>query len=117
MGITTTAKSNLILTDAEVTNTQIMKQLTGSIPIAALPEFTAASAKQELLATIELLQKYNGATATNLKLLTAIVESILWSEESYTKFLQYGFDIAIEIFNLNSQNWDFEQVLTSSHNP
>ncbi|WP_225226344.1 hypothetical protein [Komarekiella delphini-convector] len=67
-----------------------MKQLTGSMPIAALPESTAAFAKQQLLATIDWLQREGATTETNLKLLTAIVESILWSEESYTRFLQAG---------------------------
>ena len=71
-----------------------MKQLTGFIPIAALPESTAASAKQQLIETIEWLYKEGAATETNLKLLTAIVESILCSEESYTRFLQCGFDLA-----------------------
>jgi hypothetical protein len=94
-----------------------MKQLTGFIPIAALPESTAASAKKELLETIEWLQSEGAATETNLKLLTAIVESILWSEESYTKFLQCGFDAAIELFDTNSQNWEFEEAMLSRHNP
>ncbi len=94
-----------------------MKQLTGSIPIAALPESTAASAKQQLIEIIEWLQPEGAATETNLKLLTVIVESILWSEESYTRFLQCGFDAAIEFFDTNSQNWDFEESISSSHNP
>jgi hypothetical protein len=94
-----------------------MKQLTGSIPIAALPPSTAASAKQQLLTTIEWLQSEGAATETNLKLLTAIVESILWSEESYTRFLQCGFDAAIELFDISSQNWDFEESISSPHNP
>lgn len=63
-----------------------MKQLTGFIPIAALPPSTAAWSKKELLSTIEWLQSEGAPTETNLKLLTAIVESILWSEESYTRF-------------------------------
>ncbi|WP_225226359.1 hypothetical protein [Komarekiella delphini-convector] len=54
---------------------------------------------------------------TNLKLLTAIVESILWSEESYTRFLQCGFDAAIELFDISSQNWEFEESMSSRHNP
>ncbi|NEU84705.1 hypothetical protein, partial [Nostoc sp. UIC 10630] len=78
-----------------------MKQLTGFIPIAALPPSTAASAKQ-LLETIEWLHKEGAATETNLKLLTVIVKSILCSEESYTRFLQCGFDAAIEFFDTNS---------------
>ena len=94
-----------------------MKQLTGFIPIAALPASTAASAKQQLIATIEWLHKEGAATETNLKLLTAIVESILCSEESYTRFLQCGFDAAIELFDTNSQNWEFEESMSSSHNP
>lgn len=94
-----------------------MKQLTVSMPIAALPESTAAFAKQQLLATIEWLQKEGAADETNLKLLTAIVESILWSEESYTRFLQCGFDAAIELFDITSQNWEFEESTSSRHNP
>lgn len=94
-----------------------MKQLTGFIPVAALPESTAASAKQQLLETIEWLHKEGAATETNLKLLTAIVESILCSEESYTRFLQCGFDAAIEFFDTNSQNWEFEYSMSSPHNP
>lgn len=94
-----------------------MKKLTGFIPIAALPESTAASAKQHLIETIEWLYKEGAATETNLKLLTAIVESILCSEESYTRFLQCGFDAAIEFFDTNSQNWEFEESISSRHNP
>lgn len=94
-----------------------MKQLTGFIPIAALPESTAASAKQQLIVTIEWLQSEGAATETNLKLLTVIVESILWSEESYTRFLQCGFDAAIELFDSVSQNWEVEQARSSPHNP
>jgi phage/plasmid-associated DNA primase len=94
-----------------------MKQLTGSIPIAALPESTDVSAKEQLIATIEWLQKEGAASETNLKLLTAIVESILWSEESYTRFLQCGFDAAIELFDISSQNWEFEESMSSPHNP
>ncbi|MBD2510027.1 hypothetical protein H6G91_22470 [Nostoc muscorum FACHB-395] len=94
-----------------------MKQLTGFIPIAALPPSTAASAKQQLIETIEWLYKEGAASETNLKLLTAIVESILCSEESYTRFLECGFDAAIEFFDTNSQNWDFEESISSSHNP
>ncbi|MEH2151698.1 hypothetical protein [Nostoc sp.] len=94
-----------------------MKQLTGFIPVAALPESTAASAKQQLIETIEWVYKEGAATETNLKLLTAIVESILYSEESYTRFLQCGFDAAIEFFDTNSQNWDFEESISSPHNP
>ncbi|MCC5666965.1 hypothetical protein LC653_24510 [Nostoc sp. CHAB 5784] len=94
-----------------------MKQLTGFIPITALPPSTAASAKQQLLETIEWLQSQGAATETNLNLLTAIVESILWSEESYTRFLQYGFDAAIELFDISSQNWEFEESTSSRHNP
>ena len=94
-----------------------MKQLTGFIPIAALPASTAASAKQQLIETIEWLHKEGAATETNLKLLTAIVESILCSEESYTRFLQCGFDAAIEFFDTNSQNWDFGESMLSPHNP
>ncbi|MHC5771851.1 MAG: hypothetical protein ACYTXI_41300 [Nostoc sp.] len=94
-----------------------MKQLTGFIPIAALPESTAASAKQQLIETIEWLHKEGAATETNLKLLTAIVESILWSEESYTRFLQCGFDAAIELFDISYQNWEFEESMSSPHNP
>ncbi|WP_414515999.1 hypothetical protein [Nostoc sp. PCC 9305] len=67
-----------------------MKQLTGFIPIAALPESTTASAKQQLIKTIEWLHKEGAATETNLKLLTAIVESILCSEESYSRFYSVG---------------------------
>ncbi|WP_292752320.1 hypothetical protein [Nostoc sp. NMS4] len=44
-----------------------MKQLTGFVPIAALPESTAASAKQQLLEAIEWLHKEGAATETNLK--------------------------------------------------
>jgi hypothetical protein len=94
-----------------------MKQLTGSIPIAALPPSTVAWSKKELLETIEWLQREGAATQTNLKLLTAIVESILWSEESYTRFLQCGFDAAIELFDISSQNWEFEESTSSPHNP
>ncbi len=94
-----------------------MKQLTGFIPVAVLPESTAASAKKQLLSTIEWLDKEGAATETNLKLLTAIVESILCSEESYTRFLQCGFDAAIEFFDTNSQNWDFEESMSSPYNP
>ncbi|MFN6566199.1 hypothetical protein [Dendronalium sp. ChiSLP03b] len=94
-----------------------MKQLTGFTPIAALPESTAASAKQQLIDTIDLLQKEGAASETNLKLLTAIAQSILWSEESYIRFLQCGFDAAIELFDNSSQNWDFESAMLSSHNP
>jgi hypothetical protein len=94
-----------------------MKQLTGFIPIAALPESTAASAPQQLLTTIEWLKSEGAATETHLKLLTAIVESILWSEESYSRFLQCGFDAAIEFFDTNSQNWEFEESTSSPHNP
>ncbi|MHC5771184.1 MAG: hypothetical protein ACYTXI_37605 [Nostoc sp.] len=94
-----------------------MKQLTGFIPIAALPASTAASAKQQLIATIEWLHKEGAATETNLKLVTAIVESILCSEESYTRFLQCSFDAAIEFFDTNSQNWEFEESISSPHNP
>ncbi|BBD70036.1 hypothetical protein NIES4072_64160 [Nostoc commune NIES-4072] len=94
-----------------------MKQLTGSMPIAALPSSTAASSKKELLETIEWLQREGAATETNLKLLTAIVESILWSEESCTRFLQCGFDAAIELFDITSQNWEIEQARSSPHNP
>ncbi|MFW9259772.1 hypothetical protein [Nostoc sp. CALU 546] len=94
-----------------------MKQLTGFIPVAALPESTAASAKQQLIETIEWLDKECAATETNLKLLTAIVESILCSEESYSRFLQCGFDAAIEFFDTNSQNWEFEESISSRHNP
>ena len=94
-----------------------MKHLTGFIPIAAIPPSTAALAKKQLLATIEWLQNDGAATETNLLLLTAIVESILWSEESYTKFLQCGFDAAIELFDIASINWDFEEAMSSPHNP
>ncbi|MBE8992545.1 hypothetical protein [Nostoc sp. LEGE 12450] len=94
-----------------------MKQLTGFIPVAALPESTAASAKKQLLETIEWLYKEGAATETNLKLLTAIVESILCSEESYARFLQCGFDAAIEFFDTNSQNWEFEESISSPYNP
>ncbi|WP_256875277.1 hypothetical protein [Nostoc sp. C052] len=90
-----------------------MKQLTGFIPIAALPESTEASAKKHLLETIEWLHKEGAATETNLKLLTAIVESIVCSEESYTRFLQCGFDAAIKFFDTNSQNWEF--LLSQRH--
>ncbi|WP_226889791.1 hypothetical protein [Nostoc sp. MG11] len=93
-----------------------MKQLTGSMPIAPLPESTSESAKQRLLATIEWLDDEDAASITNLKLLTAIVESILWSEESYTRFLQCGFDAAIELFDISSQNWEFEELMSSPHN-
>ncbi|MEA5624776.1 hypothetical protein [Nostoc sp. UHCC 0251] len=44
-----------------------MKQLTGFIPIAVLPESTAASAKQQLIETIEWLYKEGAASETNLK--------------------------------------------------
>ncbi|MBW4565907.1 MAG: hypothetical protein KME32_33470 [Mojavia pulchra JT2-VF2] len=94
-----------------------MKQLTGFTPIAALPESTAASAKKQLLDTIDWLQKEGAASETNLNLLIAIVQSILWSEESYTRFLQCGFDTAIELFDISSQNWDFEEAMLSRHNP
>ena len=94
-----------------------MKQLTGFIPVAALPECTATSAKKQLIKTINWLQKEGAATETNLKLLTAIIESILCSEESYSRFLKCGFDAAIEFFDTNSQNWDFEESMLSSHNP
>ncbi|MBH8573049.1 hypothetical protein I8752_08480 [Nostocaceae cyanobacterium CENA369] len=94
-----------------------MKRLTGFTPIAALPESTVASAKQRLLVTIDWLQDEGAASETNLNLLIAIAQSILWSEESYTKFLQCGFDAAIELFDISSQNWDFEQAMVSRHNP
>ncbi|WP_191762185.1 hypothetical protein [Komarekiella delphini-convector] len=42
-----------------------MKQLTGSISIAALPASTAAWSKKELLETIDWLQKEGAATETN----------------------------------------------------
>lgn len=94
-----------------------MKQLTGFIPIAALPASTAASAKKQLLATIDWLHEEGAASVTNLKLINAIVESILWSEESYTRFLQCGFDAAIKLFDISSQNWEFEESMSSRHNP
>jgi hypothetical protein len=94
-----------------------MRQLTSFIPIAALPESTATSEKQQLIATIEWLYKEGAASETNLKLLTAIVESILWSEESYTRFLQCGFNAAIELFDITSQNWEFQESTSSRHNP
>jgi hypothetical protein len=94
-----------------------MKQLTGFTPIAALPSSTAASAKKQLLETIDWLEKEGAATETNLLLLTALVESILWSEESYTRFLKCGFHAAIELFDIGSQNWEFEQAISSRHNP
>ncbi|MHC5771899.1 MAG: hypothetical protein ACYTXI_41540 [Nostoc sp.] len=91
--------------------------MTGFIPVAALPQSTPASAKQQLIETIEWLHKEGAATETNLKLLTAIVESILCSEESYTRFLQCGFDAAIEFFDTNSQNWGFGESMSSPCNP
>ncbi|MBU7585713.1 MAG: hypothetical protein KAF91_22985 [Nostoc sp. TH1S01] len=94
-----------------------MKQLTGFTPIAALPESTAASAKKELLTTIDWLQAEGAASETNLNLLIAIAQSILWSEESYIRFLQCGFNAAIELFDESSQNWDFEEAMLSRHNP
>ncbi|MBE9209460.1 hypothetical protein IQ244_23775 [Nostoc sp. LEGE 06077] len=94
-----------------------MKQLIGFTPIAALPESTAASTKQQLLTTIDWLQKEGAASETNLNLLIAIAQSILWSEESYIRFLQCGFDAAIELFDESSQNWDFEEAMLSRHNP
>ncbi|MBD6621221.1 hypothetical protein FNW02_37380 [Komarekiella sp. 'clone 1'] len=94
-----------------------MKQLTGFMPIAALPASTAASAKKQLLETIDWLQKEGAASVTNLKLINAITESILWSEKSYTRFLQCGFDAAIELFDISSQNWEFEESMSSRHNP
>ncbi|RCJ39082.1 hypothetical protein A6770_39145 [Nostoc minutum NIES-26] len=95
----------------------IMKQLTGFTPIASLPESTAASAKQRLLTTIEWLDEEGAASENNLNLLTAIAQSILWSEESYTRFLQCAFDAAIELFDISSQNWEFEEAMSSRHNP
>ncbi|RCJ40100.1 hypothetical protein A6770_38260 [Nostoc minutum NIES-26] len=94
-----------------------MKQLTRFTSIAALPESTAASAKKRLLATIDWLHDEGAASETNLKLLTAIVESILWSKKSYARFLQCGFDAAIELFDESCQNWDFEEAMLSCHNP
>ncbi|MFN6571605.1 hypothetical protein [Dendronalium sp. ChiSLP03b] len=76
-----------------------MKQLTGFTPIAALPESTAASLQQRLIATIHWLDEQGAASETNLNLLIAIAQSILWSEESYARFLQCGFDAAIELFD------------------
>jgi hypothetical protein len=52
-----------------------MKQLPGSIPIAALPPSTTAGAKKQLFATIDWLQKESAATETNLLFLTVLVES------------------------------------------
>ncbi|MBD2449519.1 hypothetical protein H6G76_20595 [Nostoc sp. FACHB-152] len=31
--------------------------------------------------------------------------------------MQCTFDTAIELFDINSQNWDFEEAMSSTHNP
>ena len=74
------------------------------------------SPKATLLSAIELLSN-EGVDETTFLLLAAIAQSIIWSEECHIKFIDIGFEAAIEIYDTSVQNADFYEVQKDPGNP
>lgn len=56
-------------------------------------------------------------TEQDLKLLCAIMEMPVWSEESHQKFAKVGFDMAVELYEVSTMNMEPYEVLTDPDNP
>lgn len=72
-------------------------------------------AREKLIAAIAQLESCNQGTI--LMLLSAISQSILYSEESYQRFADTGWLAAIELYDTATQNSEFEAVQVDPNNP
>lgn len=81
-----------------------------------LPPFPT-SGRAKLSCAIEYLLSENAVGEEELKLLTAIVESIIWSEECHHAFIKTGFDAALELYDIGTMNASLEQTEFDPENP
>lgn len=72
--------------------------------------------KARLLSAIDLLSAHD-VDDTVFLLLTAMAQSIAWSEEYHERFLKIGFVAAIELYDAAAQNRPFEEVEKDPKNP
>lgn len=87
-----------------------MKEITYFLP----PYPTSPRAK--LLSAIEFLSN-EGADQTTFLLLAAIAQSIMLSEECHIKFINIGFEAALDIYDLSMLNADFYEMQKDPNNP
>lgn len=74
------------------------------------------SPKAKLMAAIEYLESEDCGDEI-LLLLAAIVESTVWSEECYQRFLDVGMKAALELYDASTINSSQEQTKTDPNNP
>jgi hypothetical protein len=74
-----------------------------------LPPFPT-SGRAKLSCAIEYLLSEDGIGEEELKLLAAIAESIIWSEECHRAFIKTGFDAALELYDQSTMNASVEQT-------
>lgn len=81
-----------------------------------LPPFPT-SGRAKLQSAIEYLLSEDGIGEEELKLLAAIAESIIWSEECHHAFIKTGFEAALELYNYSTMNASVEQIENDHENP
>jgi hypothetical protein len=81
-----------------------------------LPSSDGQPSRQRLLETIEFLQK-EGIDDSSFKILNALANGLIWSDESDRAVRDLGKQIAQGLYDHTTQNADFEARLTDPQNP
>ena len=81
-----------------------------------LPASDGQPSLQRLLDTIEFLQK-QGIDDEGFKILNALANGLIWSDESDRSVRELGKQIAQELYDHTTQNADYETRLSDPQNP
>lgn len=81
-----------------------------------LPPSNGKSSKEKLLETIERLQK-EGIDDQAFKILDALANGLIWSEQSDRAVRDLGKQIAQELYDHTTQNAEYEACLSDPDNP
>ena len=91
------------------------KLLTGVRPIALLPP--AKDYRQRIMKAIDNLESEDGLSDHTSRIIEALIEGMLWDHEAWKKIQALGTEIGQEMFDLNTQNDDWYNIVTSPNNP
>ena len=81
-----------------------------------LPSSDGQPSKQRLLETIEFLQK-QGIDDEAFKILNALANGLIWSDESTCTVRDLGKQIAQELYDEATQNADYRASTSDPQNP
>ena len=91
------------------------KLLTGFSPIALLPQ--SEDYRERIMKAIDNLESEDGLGNNTSRIIAALIEGILWDQETWEKIQALGAEIGMEMFSFNMQNGDPHDIAKSPDNP